>query len=62
MPNQDRRPGSDHLAELRRLRRRYVELREEDLAKQARADREIDEALARLREVELRLARPIRRR
>jgi hypothetical protein len=43
-------------AELDRLLKRLAELREEDMAKQIRADREIDAALAELREVARRLA------
>jgi hypothetical protein len=56
MATEDRNDTAAHFAELDRLLKRYAELREEDLAKQIRADREIDAALARLREVQRRLA------
>lgn len=56
MAKQDRDDGAAHLAELDRLLKRFAELREEDLASQMRADREIDAVLAKLREVTRRLA------
>ena len=56
MATQDRNDTAAHFAELDRLLTRLAELREEDCAAQERADKRIDAALARLREISRRLA------
>ena len=57
MATPDRDDAAAHLAELERLLKRFEELREQDIAAEVRADKRIDAALARLREIQLRLAR-----
>ena len=56
MAREDRYETAAHFAEIDRLLKRFDELREEDLARQARADRELDAALAELRAARRRLA------
>ena len=56
MATRDGKEIADLLGEIRRSLKAYDELIEEDATEQVRADRKLDEALATLREIKLRLA------
>ena len=56
MATQDGKEIADILSEIKRSLKAYDELLEEDLAEQMRLDRKLDEALATLHEIKLRLA------